>query len=97
MKIRILAIILISMSLGLSSCAGSKKTLVVEETTKVAMPPDALWKCSDISPPPKGEYTQAEVADYVLRLYEAQQVCKASLEAVKQYLIDAKKITEENN
>ncbi len=93
MKIRTLAIILLC--LGLASCGGIKRTLMIEETTKVAMPPDALWECPDVVIP--ADITmQSEVADYVLELYEAHQVCKDSLEDVRAWLIEAEKITEDS-
>ncbi len=89
---RILAIILLCV--GLASCGGTKQTLVVEERTKVAMPPDALWECPDVQIP--ADITmQSEVADYVLELYEAHQVCKDSLEDVRAWLIKAEKITKD--
>ena len=90
MRIRTLAIILLC--LGLGACGGTKKTLLIEETTKVAMPPSALWECPDVHLPET--VTQADVADYVLQLYEAHQICKDHLEAVRTWLIKAEKITE---
>lgn len=89
---RILAIIVLC--LGVAACGGTKKTLLVEETTKVAMPPAALLECPDVRLP-ETITTQAEVADYVLELYQGHQVCKQHLEAVKAWLIEAEKITEE--
>lgn len=88
---RILAIILLCM--GLVAC-GTSKTLVTEETHIVVQPPEGLWNCPDIPTPPSGVYTQAEVADYVLRIYEAHQVCKAAIEDVRAYLKQAQLITE---
>lgn len=89
-----LCLSLIVVALALSGCGGTKKTLLIEETTKVAMPPDALWKCPDVQIP--ADITmQSEVADYVLELYEAHQVCKESLEGVRAWLIKAEKITED--
>ena len=58
------------------------------------MPPAGLWYCPDIPEPPAGKYTQAEVADYVLRMYEAHKICDAALEDVRAYLEEAKKVTE---
>ena len=92
MKISTLAIILLC--LGLGACGGTKKTLLIEESTKVAMPPDALWKCPDVLIPEEIT-SQAEVADYVLELYEAHQLCKESLEDIRAWLIKAEKITED--
>ena len=90
---RILGIITVVLALTLVGC-GSNQTLVVEETTKVAMPPAALWECPDVVMP-ESFGSQADVADYVLSLYESYQVCKESLESVRAWLIKAEKITED--
>ncbi len=90
---RILAIILLSV--GLAACGGTKQTLVVEEHTKVAMPPEALWECPDVLLP-ETITLQSEVADYVLELYQGHQICKQHLEDVRAWLIEAEKITEES-
>jgi hypothetical protein len=83
----------IVLALTLAGC-GVSKTLVVEERTKVAMPPASLWECPDVQLPETA--TQADVADYVLVLYEAHQICKDSLEDVRAWLINAEKITEKD-
>ena len=90
---RILGIIALALTLTLAGC-GSGKTLVVEETTRVAMPPAALWECPDVVMP-ESFGSQADVADYVLALYESYQVCKESIEDVRAWLIEAEKITED--
>jgi len=90
---RILGIIAIALTLTLVGCGGGK-TLVVEETTKVAMPPASLWECPDIVMPEEFA-SQADVADYVLLLYESYAICKDSLEDVRAWLIEAEKITED--
>jgi hypothetical protein len=88
---RILAIIVLALTL---TACGAGKTLVVEETHIVVMPPEGLWNCPNVPAPPSGGYRQAEVADYVLKIYEAHQVCKAAIEDVKRYLEQAQLITE---
>lgn len=90
---RILAII--ALSLFIVACGSTKKQLSVEEKRIVVLPPEGLWNCPDAPQPPSGAYTQAEVADYVLKLYESHQICEASLEAVRDYLERAKLITDE--
>ena len=85
----------IPLILMLAACGGTKNTLMIEETVKVAMPPDALWECPGVQIP--ADITkQSEVADYVLELYEAHQLCKDSLEDVRAWLIEAEKITEKD-
>jgi hypothetical protein len=83
----------IVMVLLLSAC-GPKALLQVKEKRIVVMPPEGLWYCPDIPEPPAGEYTQAEVADYVLRMYETHKVCDAALDNVRAYLEEAKLVTE---
>jgi hypothetical protein len=90
-------LVIIALALTLTACGGSKKTLQIEEKSIVVMPPEGLWNCPNAPLPPEGVYTQADVADYVLKLYEAHQVCEASIEAVRRYLEKAKLITEKGN
>jgi len=77
----------------LSACGN--KTLQVKERRIVVMPPEGLWYCPDAPEPPSGDYTQAEVADYVLQLYEAHKVCDAALDEVREYLENASRVTNE--
>lgn len=81
-------------SLSLAGC-GTNKTLVTEEKHIVVMPPEGLWDCPDVPEPPSGTYTQAEVADYILKLYQTHQICQDSIEEVRRYLVQAQKITEQ--
>ena len=84
---------IIAVVLLLTAC--NHKTLHVEEKRIVVMPPEGLWNCPNLPSPPDGEYTQAEVADYVLRMYESHQICQASIVAVRAWLEEAKLITKE--
>ncbi len=86
-------LIIIALALSIMACGG-KKILSVEVQHIVVMPPEGLWDCPNAPLPPEGVYTQADVADYVLKLYEAHQICEASIEAVRKYLEKAKLITE---
>lgn len=87
-----------ALALMLTACGGNQN-LVTEEKRIVVMPPEGLWECPDLPVPPTPAegiaLTQAEVADYILQLYQNQKVCKAALDNVRAYLIDAKKITDE--
>jgi len=86
-------LVIIALALSLMACGG-KKLLSIEERHIVVMPPEGLWDCPNAPLPPEGVYMQADVADYVLKLYEAHQICEASIEAVREYLEKAKLITE---
>ena len=89
-------LVIIAIALLLTACGGGK-TLQVKTERIVVMPPEGLWHCPDAPEPPSGDYTQAEVADYVLQLYEAHKVCDAALDDVREYLEDAKRETDAAN
>jgi len=63
------------------------------------MPSESLFRCPDLPmvPDDVDSMTDVDVADYLLRLYESGKICKESLEDVRQFLIEAKKITEDQN
>ena len=86
-------IAVIALVLMLSAC--NHKVLQVEERRVVVMPPEGLWNCPNMPTPPAGDYTRAEVADYILMMYQSHQVCQASIVAVRAWLEEAKLITEE--
>lgn len=86
-------IAVIAIVLMLSAC--NHKILQVEEKRVVVMPPEGLWNCPNMPTPPAGNYTQAEVADYILMMYQSHQICQASIVAVRAWLEEAKLITEE--
>ena len=90
-EMRILAIA--ALALALTACGGGK-TLVTEQTHIVVQPPEGLWNCPDSPAPPPSGSTQAEVAEYILQLYQAHQVCKSAIANVRQYLEQAQLITE---
>lgn len=88
--------IVISLALLLAACGGGSKQVLIKQTEqKVVMPPASLFECPDMPPLPEGEYTQREVADLLLQMYQRGQICKASLKAVKDYLEAAKEIVEQ--
>lgn len=94
---KVLLPLMLLILLTLSGCGGLKRILVTEEKKTVFMPSEALWVCPDILDPPSGEYTQAEVSDYIIYLYGTYLVCDESLDNIKKSLEEAKKITEEGN
>jgi hypothetical protein len=91
MKLLILAFL----ALTLTACGN--QNIKIEETRIVVMPPASLFDCPDTPAPPviSVDTTQAEVADYVLKLYQNEQVCKKALDDVKAYLEQAKNITND--
>jgi hypothetical protein len=89
---RTLSVILLTIIL--TACGGTKPTIVTEVRTIVVEPPAGLWQCPDVHAPP-ATATQAAVADYVLGLYQSHRICKESINAVQQFLEDAKRITKQ--
>lgn len=87
--------VVLFLPLILVGCGGVDKILATEEKHIVVMPPAAFWNCPGIPEPPSGDYTQAEVADYVLRAYQSHKVCENALQAVKEYLEQAQEITKQ--
>lgn len=49
-------------------------------------PPEALLECMPAPTVPAGEYTQTDVAGFVLDLSEAHADCEGKLGAVREYL-----------
>ena len=84
---------------GLLAGCGTNQQLVREEKRIVVMPPASLFNCPGTPAPPAPKdgvaLTQAEVADYLLQLYQNQQVCQQALDDVKAYLKQAEQITNE--
>lgn len=81
-----------------AGCSSMQEKVVTVTKPVVVMPPESMYRCPELPPIPQREgMTDVDVANYVLKLYETGQICKASLEDVKQFLIEAKKIAEEAN
>lgn len=49
-------------------------------------PPDSLLTCRVQPPAPRGEYTQADVARYIVRLQEAGADCRDKLNEVRRWV-----------
>jgi len=77
----------------LSGCT-TGKVLVKEQRNVVAMPPASLFDCPGLPPIPES-YTQKDVADLLLKYYERGEICKENLEAVEEFLNEARKTLEE--
>lgn len=80
---------------GFLSACSNNKTKVIEKNV-VIMPPGNLWQCPDMPKLPEGEYSQKNVAKFILELYEQNRICKESIKAVREYLIRAKELAEED-
>lgn len=78
----------------LAGCSNNKPTMIEEHI--VILPPENLWQCPEMPQLPDGAYTQKEVAKFILDLYEQNRICKESIKAVREYLIRAKELAEED-
>lgn len=75
--------------LALSACAGTPapQAPVVRTETVPVGPPDSLLTCRVAPLAPTGdEYTQADVARYIVRLSEAGEDCRSKLNAVRRWV-----------
>lgn len=92
-RIVTLIVAALAMTVLLAGCTGGN-VLVKEQRNVVTMPPASLFDCPGLPPIPE-EYTQKDVADLLLKYYERGEICKRNLEAVKNYLEQARDILEE--
>lgn len=75
----------------LSGC-GSTTNTIVADGPKI---PKSLLECSVEPKKPKGEFTQREVAVYILRLQAALRDCKGDLRSIRKILKSYEKKLEE--
>lgn len=73
----------------LSACATPEPVERIVRVPQPVSPPSALLRCQGAPVPPMGEYTQADVAAFVLDLSEAGEDCRGKLRAVRRYVEDA--------
>ena len=81
--------------LMLAGCGTVQERVVPVTKNVVVVPPESMFNCPDMPVIPPAGTTDVAIADYILRLYETGKLCKESLQDVRQFLIDAKKIAEE--
>lgn len=83
--------------LALTGC-GSTKVLPGTTTFQVIEPPAELYVCPDLkeSDYPTGNFTQLDVAIFIATLSQRGNVCKNSLDAIRDYVEDAKRNIETN-
>ncbi len=90
-------ILLFALMLFLVGCTSIQEKVVTVREPVVVMPPESMFNCPDAPVLPSPGTTDVAVADYILRLYQSGRLCRESLGDVKQFLIDAKKIAEEED
>lgn len=90
-------ILLVLLTVILVGCTSIQDRVVTVRQPIVVTPPESMFKCPEMPVLPPPGTTDVAVADYILRLYQTGRLCKESLGDVKQFLIDAKKIAEDDN
>jgi len=75
--------------------SGCSKILPSPTVTRfqAVVPPEALYRCPTVELP-SGDYDNREVALLILRLWSAREICHGSLEQIKKYVEDEKKIID---
>jgi hypothetical protein len=92
--------ILISLLLALSltACTAFGEEKVVLKTKIVPLSPPAFTTvCPDHPPAPTGNYTQRDVAKFIIGLDNAHAQCKASSEELKRWINEAEAIVTQDN
>ncbi len=92
------AIIIATLGL-LVGCASAPTPIITRTKTIVVMPSEAQLRCPELPMVPENIeiMTDADVAEYILELYKTGRICKGSLKGVKNFLLEAQKITRETN
>ncbi len=79
--------LLLCSAMLLSGCAAPEPRLLVERRMERPRLPPTLLICQD-SPDPPDALMQREVADFIVRLWEAGEDCRAKLAALRGLLDD---------
>ena len=76
---------------------GTTKPLITRDRSVVVMPNEAQLRCPDLPMVPTNieRMTDTDVAEYILELYQTGRICKSSLEGVRDFLLEAQKITQD--
>ena len=76
-------------------CAATPKPELITTKYKVVMPPQDFYNCPTISQFPNPDtLTDAQVGQLIVRLQTNNVKCKRSVDAIKTYLLNAKKTVE---
>lgn len=88
MKILLVAFV----SLFVAGCATQSELIVTRNN--VVMPNERLFNCPTIKQLPNTEsLTDIQVGQLIVQLYKNNETCKASIEAIRDYLIKSKNIS----
>ena len=78
-----------------AGCSSMQEKIVTVTKPVVVVPPESMFNCPDLPTIPPAGTTDVAIADYILRLHKTGRLCKESLQDVRRFLIDAKKLAEE--
>ena len=79
--IRVNCVLLLVLVGFFTGCSYNRENTIIEKRV-VILPPENLWQCPDIPKLPDGSYTQKDVAEFILKLYEQNKICKESIKTV---------------
>ena len=78
----------------LVGCGNS--TILTSNRNMVVMPPDELFECPRVEYPTNvEELTDLDVATLILLLHGTNERCRININAIKQFLESARRVTEE--
>lgn len=91
---KIALILMLGSSLALAGC--KSQTVTVGPTkTIVVVPPETLYNCRRVNLPTNWEViTNEEIAKLISTLVQTNEKCAMSLEKIRKYLTEAKKLHE---
>jgi len=91
------SIAMVCMVLALGACSSARDATPVQTIVKpeVVMPPKEFFICPELPPILDKDYTQKEVALLLIETIQVGELCKKNLKAIEEFLIKAKKTTEE--
>jgi hypothetical protein len=75
----------------LSAGCASDPVMIRTQHTIVVMPADSMFVCNRVEIPPSNNLTDIQVARFIANLYQQNQQCKNSLDAIRTFLEDAKR------
>lgn len=91
---KIALILMIGSALALAGC--KSKTVTVGPTkTIVVVPPETLYNCRRVNLPSNWEViTNEEIAKLIATLAQTNEKCAMSIDKIRKYLLEAKKLHE---
>lgn len=90
-------ILLIILASFLVACSTPEKEIIIKTRLEIIEPPIAARYCPEAPIKPSGNYTQADVADFIINLRLAFEECKISSRILNEYIEEVKDKLETKN